>query len=620
MEPELETKVQAVDPKGWIDAGRLRQVGRYELVQRLGYGGMATVFLARARGIAGFQKLVAVKVIHPHLAAEPEFVEMFLNEARVAAMLSNPHVGEVLDVGEDEGLYYMVMEYIEGETLSSLLRSLRERGETLPYPVILQIVADACAGLSAVHELSSADGTPLELVHRDVSPQNLLLTVDGWVKLVDFGIVKATGAGRSTLTGHLRGKLPYMSPEQARGRSLSRATDVFALGAILWELCAGRRLFASETDAEILAEVMRCGVPPLSSIREDLPDEVATRLQPILDRALAREPGDRYPTATAMGRELQALLGEALREHGDPRASLAAILERCFGDQLAYRRANVRRTGRLTALPSPAANIDPMMLTEPARDTPSLALVVGDGREASSSGQGRIESLSHARISAPVLEEPQTLTTASSPSNVASRRGWAPWLALPLVGAGIALAAIRLSDARSATPPEPTRAPASIADDELEAPHDHAPEEAVEPVTWYLTTDPPGAALAVTGPVSRDIEEQLAGKLTPVRLELAYSDEPLEITVRKDGFEPRTFQRMPVRHDNIIITLEPAEHASAALASRRGKRPTKLRLRAPPRDKHEGSDTTSEPIESTEPEPLPEPSFKPLKPRSTDGG
>src|SRR5688572_18407169 len=223
MEAEAETKV--VEPRSnasrpatasseALPRGRL--VGRYELIHRLGHGGMATVYLGRALGTAGFERLVAVKVIHPHLAREPEFVEMFLDEARIAARIHHPNVVEILDLGHDDDLFFMVMEYVEGETLSSLLRQLRKQDELLPLPAALQIVADACKGLAAAHDLTDRDGEPLHLVHRDVSPHNLLVSMDGRVKVVDFGIMKAAGKRSSTLTGQLRGKIAYMSPQQAR--------------------------------------------------------------------------------------------------------------------------------------------------------------------------------------------------------------------------------------------------------------------------------------------------------------------------------------------------------------------------------------------------------------------
>ncbi|HEY0133646.1 MAG TPA: serine/threonine-protein kinase, partial [Nannocystis sp.] len=297
MEAEPETKVLPPGhPEASTSSAELvvarQSVGRYELVQRLGHGGMATVYLGRVTGSAGFEKLVAVKVIHPHLAAEPEFVDMFLEEARIAAKIQSPHVAGILDLGQDDGLHFMVMEYIDGETVSALLRQLRPRDERLPLPVVLQVLMDACEGLTAVHELRDPDGNPYGLVHRDMSPQNLMVGFDGWTKIVDFGLVKATGK-RHTHTGHLRGKLAYMSPEQARGKPLTASADLFALGVVLWELLTGKRLFAGDSDAETLDRGTRCELPSLGAARPDLPPEI----EPILHRALAPDPADRDPSA-----------------------------------------------------------------------------------------------------------------------------------------------------------------------------------------------------------------------------------------------------------------------------------------------------------------------------------
>ncbi|HEY8376086.1 MAG TPA: serine/threonine-protein kinase, partial [Nannocystis sp.] len=428
MEPEAETKVL---PPGNADAaialpaesgGVLhapQRIGRYEVVQRLGHGGMATVYLGRATGSAGFERVVAIKVIHPHLAAEPEFVGMFLDEARIAAQIHSPHVAGILDLGEDEGFYYMVLEYIDGETLSALLRQLRTEGERLPLALALQIVADACEGLIAVHGLRDPDGRPYGLVHRDMSPQNLIVNFDGWTKIVDFGLVKATRLRNSTHTGHLRGKLAYMAPEQARGKPLSAATDLFALGVILWEMLTGRRLFAGESDAETLENVMRCEIPPLSEVRPDLPPAVVA----LLERALVPDPSDRFQDAEEMLAAIRAIL----RECGDadePRRALGALMRHHFDEQARYRRAAIRSasrgdsSSRLPALkivsgPAPAAAVE-----LPAADEATQTRTLARDPDAPSG-------------------EMSSRTDRLTPT---SRRPWALWLALPLAGAGIAAA------------------------------------------------------------------------------------------------------------------------------------------------------------------------------------
>ena len=281
-----------------------RWVGRYELIHRLAHGGMATVYLGRAKGEAGFEKIVAVKVIHPHLAGEDEFVRMFLDEARIAAQIHHPHVVEILDLGEHEGVYYMVMEFIEGENLAALVRALK--GERLPIRVILQLLMDTLEGLAAAHSLRDVEGERYELVHRDVSPHNILINLDGWAKVADFGIMKAAGKASNTKTGELRGKLAYMSPEQARGGSVDHRTDLFALCVILWELVAGERLFACTTEAATLEKVMACEVPALRERRGELAEhgQLLDALERLLERGLASERSERHADAGELLTEL----------------------------------------------------------------------------------------------------------------------------------------------------------------------------------------------------------------------------------------------------------------------------------------------------------------------------
>ena len=323
-------------------------VGRYEVIHRLGHGGMASVYLGRAIGTAGFERVVAVKVIHPHLAQEPEFVEMFLDEARIAAKIHHPHVVEILDLGQDEDLFFMVMEYVEGETLSALLRQLTKHDERLPLVCALQIAADTCKGLAAAHDLLDRDGEPLHLVHRDVSPHNLLVSMDGRVKVVDFGIMKAVGKRSSTLTGQLRGKIAYMAPEQARGNKVDRRADVFALGAVLWEMVTGQRLFAGETEAETLDKVLHHEAPDVTTVREDVPEALAE----ILRKALAPDPDDRYETAQAMLKAIRALHRQ-LEDEEEPRELLALRMAKYFSKRVEYVRATMR--GSATNLRDPNA-------------------------------------------------------------------------------------------------------------------------------------------------------------------------------------------------------------------------------------------------------------------------
>ena len=231
------------------------KVGEYEIVARLKSGGMATLFLAHRRGAAGFQRFVAIKVVHPHLATDASFVRMFVDEALLSARIVHPNVVHVEELGEAEGTYFLVMEYVHGCSLSLLVRALARRKRMLAAEIATSIVMKVADGLHAAHETRGDLGELLGVVHRDVSPQNVLLAYQGHVKLIDFGIAKASGRSQQTEAGSIKGKFRYMSPEQAWGRPVDRRSDVFALGIVLWELLAARPLFDAANDLLVLENV-----------------------------------------------------------------------------------------------------------------------------------------------------------------------------------------------------------------------------------------------------------------------------------------------------------------------------------------------------------------------------
>jgi len=302
--------------------------GRYELVRRLAGGGMGEVYLARQRGLAGFQKLVVIKTLLPQLCDDEEFIAMFTDEARLSAQLIHPNICQVFEFDEIGGTYYIAMEYLRGEDLRRLFRACQEQGRPIPVPLICRIVADAAAGLAFAHSLRDPAGRPYGIVHRDISPQNILVTLDGGVKIIDFGIAKAAGRSQHTRTGALKGKCSYMSPEQAAGESVDARADIFALGIVLHELLTGRRLFKADDDAQTLARVRECRVPP--------PSQVDPRIDPGLDRialqALAKAPADRYGTAHQMRLALEEWLIEGRKSAST--AHLAGFLEVIYADRL----------------------------------------------------------------------------------------------------------------------------------------------------------------------------------------------------------------------------------------------------------------------------------------------
>jgi serine/threonine protein kinase len=294
------------------------RVGPYLVLSRLGNGGMATVYLARDERQAGVHQLVALKCVHPHLANDAEFVSMFVDEARIASLIRHPKVCRVIDYGTSGSLRYLTMEHLCGSSLASVRRTLantyRSLGAESALPgmhglsfsrvaaLIARMVDDACEGLHAVHELKRSDGQLLNVVHRDVSPENLMLTCDGTVKLVDFGIVKADFQRQSTQKGMVKGKLSYLPPEALQGHKLDRRADVWAIGVTAWELFTGRRLFRRKSATQTLLAVVEGEVPPPSSVRPGLP----AIYDDIILKALAQDPHDRYPTARAFGRTLRS--------------------------------------------------------------------------------------------------------------------------------------------------------------------------------------------------------------------------------------------------------------------------------------------------------------------------
>lgn len=278
------------------------QLGRYRLAFEFAAGGMATVYLAREVGESGMNRVVALKCIHPHLAKRQAFVDMFLDEARVAARINHPNVCSVYDFGQFDGMYYIAMEYLVGETFARVVRRMFHKGQEKPAPLkVAQVIADACEGLHAAHELRGPNGKPMGVVHRDVSPSNIYVCYDGTSRIVDFGIAKAADKLYATRTGEVKGKLAYLAPEQIEQEDVDRRADVWSLGVVLWEALTGKRLFRRTTDAKTILAVVQDPVHPPSVYDEDLPDG----LDEVVLKSLERDPAKRYQTAREMGRALR---------------------------------------------------------------------------------------------------------------------------------------------------------------------------------------------------------------------------------------------------------------------------------------------------------------------------
>lgn len=321
-----------------FDPGVGRQrVDRYELMGEIASGGMATVYLARLTGMGGFQRFVAMKRLHPHLAGEKEFVEMFLDEARIAARIHHPNVVPILEVGASQVGYYLVMEYIEGDTLARLLARAASSGKKLPVSIALRIAIDMLSGLNAAHDLHDDQNLPVNLVHRDVSPQNVLVGQDGIARITDFGVARAASRLTATRVGQLKGKIAYMAPEQAAGsEELDRRADVFSSGIVIWEALAQKRLFKAENEAATLSRVIAEPVPLLFQVTPQVSKEVSG----VVMRALERDRDKRYPTCAAFADALEA--AAALKDKVATPRELAAYVNEVMGQEIAQQRDNVR--------------------------------------------------------------------------------------------------------------------------------------------------------------------------------------------------------------------------------------------------------------------------------------
>ncbi|MCO4745614.1 MAG: PhnD/SsuA/transferrin family substrate-binding protein [Proteobacteria bacterium] len=285
---------------------------------------MAEVHLASDRGSHGFERLVVIKRILPHLAERPDFIRMFLQEARVQARVNHPNVVQIFELDEAEGLPFIAMEYVDGSTLRDLVRGADAADLPIPIGVAVNLVSQACAGSHAVHEAMDSSGRRLGLVHRDLTPHNLMVTAGGHVKLLDFGIVKASEQGERTRTGVLKGKLSYMSPEQCHQEDLDRRSDIFTLGTVLWELLAGEKLFSAKTELGTLQAIVTGKRRSLAEVRPDVPEALVA----VIDRALAAKRDDRFETAAAMQRAIldAARVSDVLIDQDQTARFIATVL------------------------------------------------------------------------------------------------------------------------------------------------------------------------------------------------------------------------------------------------------------------------------------------------------
>ncbi|MFO0738714.1 MAG: serine/threonine-protein kinase [Labilithrix sp.] len=406
----------------------VRVVGRYALYNAIAAGGMATVHLGRLLGPVGFSRTVAIKRLHAQFASDPEFVSMFLDEARLAARIRHPNVVQTVDVVATAGELFLVMDYVPGESVARLMRVLRERQQTIPLRILSAVMSGALHGLHAAHEAKDERGHPLGIVHRDVSPQNVILGTDGSPRVLDFGVAKAAGRVQTTREGQIKGKLSYMPPEQLRGASVDRKTDIYAAGVMVWELLTGQRLFAGDNEGAVVAKVLEGRVEPPSQVlmrsrRMTLTDVTMRQLEGLdqtILKALSMDPSGRHATAREMAIEIERRLPPATA------SECADWLESIARDVLASRAALI---AEIESSASHVVDESHIMSVLNAKATlgPSSSLVTN--RNSSShdlSGSGSIPGV---RQSAPQLN-----ATMAMPQGVGPGTGMNMKLQMPASG------------------------------------------------------------------------------------------------------------------------------------------------------------------------------------------
>ncbi len=484
------------------DANLPQRVGRYDVLGRLETGGMAEILLGQLRGPSGFEAPVVIKRILPHLARDPSFEKMFLDEARIAAGVRHPNVVHVHELGRENDDLFLVMEYLEGEPVMGVLRRAASRGIRVDPMVSAHVLAETAAGLHAAHELKDPDGELRNVVHRDVSPSNIFVTYEGHVKILDFGIAKAADRMTKTDAGLIKGKFAYMSPEQCRGEPLDRRSDVFGLGIVLYEMLTGRRLFQRRTQAATIRAVLEHEIAPPSELAPGIPEE----LERICMKALSRSRRRRYPTAAQMRSDLKKVLAGAY-EDGSPEERLYDLMQRLFTDRIEQKGEMLRRVERgeeVGVLPPTMADIE--------IELPNA------------------ESVAAGQMTSGVMRRTTTGT--------ATRR----WALAGAISGVVALAAaiflgVSVFGGEDATPqPSPETAPAVAA-------------EAPGVVSVAVASLPAGAEVVVDGEVRG---------VTPTTLVLDRRATPVDVELRAEGYITGTERLIPDVDQRLRVTLAPA--------------------------------------------------------------
>lgn len=415
-------------------------LGRYEMLMPVAQGGMAAVWAARMVGTRGFQKVVAIKTMLPGLSDDPDFEAMFLDEARLASRIKHPHVAEIIDLGEDDDLIFLVMEWVSGETLFQLNKLAKARGG-IPAPILVRIASDACAGLHAAHELRDEKGKLVDLVHRDISPQNVMISEGGIVKIVDFGVAKAAGRAYETrVAGLMKGKVPYLSPEQLNGGRVDRRSDIFSLGILMYVMVSGRHPFRGETDSRTMENICTRAPVPLRELNPATHPE----LEAIVMKALAKSSSDRWSDCAEMQRaldQISSMMGMHVTD-GDVAKFVQDTMGHLFADRNKKLADAIRRA-------------DNRLTPEPMRRVPIATRALRGGAPLPATFQGilpvSLDDGSGVSASAPPLPLPaQTDRPAAmlAPQRPRKRRSSAPYVILFLLIAAIGASAFLVKTGR----------------------------------------------------------------------------------------------------------------------------------------------------------------------------
>lgn len=503
----------------------MRRLGRYTLRYRIAQGGMASVYLAQLSGSAGFEKWIAVKTIHPHIATSTRFVSMFLDEARLASQLDHPNLCSVFDFGEDRSTWFIAMEYLHGETFGVVARTGWSTAQPPPYVMVARILADAARGLHAAHELRLASGENAGVVHRDVSPENIFVTYAGPTKIVDFGVARWKSQSQDhTVVGELKGKIAYMCPEQLREEPVDRRADIWSLGVVLWEVTVGRRLFRRKTDAASVYAVLNDHVPHPTRFRPDYPPALAA----IVAKALERDRTRRYPTALDFARALEQWLASTGKPAGT--GEVSEYMHSLFDEQIAVR----ERLLRATYLEAPLEEVSEVWRSapiDPAELSVSPGELVPTARPRSAVDLSEEATLLSRTARGAYQLGPTSLTSASFRAAQSARLPAWRRRGVPSLAAGALLILVSLlvisyalnQRAPVDPPPAPPRAPRPIVS---------VPSLSVTPPPPpppVVTPPSPAPVVARRPPVARAVVR--AAPRAPSRAVVDAGDGPAEITV-----------------------------------------------------------------------------------------